>query len=100
MICLFWDYLCRFACIISKLLWLSDLILLFWGLGRLGSGRLSTNGENKMIECIETAQCIIEYLKELFGENDYSSAHFYRKREEGGSGRPPPTVHLRTDDVT
>ena len=26
---------------------------------------------------------------------------FYRIREEGGSGRPPPpTVHLRTDDVT
>ena len=25
--------------------------------------------------------------------------HFYRIREEGGSGRPP-TVHLRTDDVT
>ena len=29
-----------------------------------------------------------------------SSTHFYRIGEEGGSGRPPPTVHLRTDDVT
>ena len=32
------------------------------------------------------------------------STHFYRIREEGGSGQPspppPPTVHLRTDDVT
>ena len=31
------------------------------------------------------------------------NTHFYRIREEGGSGRPPPpppTVHLRTDDVT
>ena len=27
------------------------------------------------------------------------STHFYRIREEGGSGRAP-TVHLRTDDVT
>ena len=29
--------------------------------------------------------------------NNYK--HFYRIREEDGSGRPP-TVHLRTDDVT
>ena len=30
------------------------------------------------------------------------STHFYGIREENGSGRPPPppTVHLRTDDVT
>ena len=28
------------------------------------------------------------------------STHFYRIREGGGSGRPPPNVHLRTDDVT
>ena len=30
--------------------------------------------------------------------------HFYRIREEGGSGHSPPpppsTIHLRTDDVT
>ena len=26
--------------------------------------------------------------------------HFYRIREEGGSGCPPPTVHLKTNDVT
>ena len=31
--------------------------------------------------------------------NDNHITHFYRIREEGGSGRPP-TVHLRTDDVT
>ena len=31
------------------------------------------------------------------GNHKYT--HFYRIREEGGSGRPP-TVHLRTDDIT
>ena len=29
----------------------------------------------------------------------YEYTHFYRIREESGSGRPL-TVHLRTDDVT
>ena len=28
------------------------------------------------------------------------STHFNRIREEGGSGPPPPTVNLRTDNVT
>ena len=30
---------------------------------------------------------------------DFEITHFYRIREEGGLGRPP-TVHLRTDDLT
>ena len=33
-------------------------------------------------------------------KNIGDSTHFYRIREEGDSGRPPPKVHLRTDDVT
>ena len=35
---------------------------------------------------------IIVYSKE--------TKHFYRIGEDGGSGQPPLTVHLRTDDVT
>ena len=34
---------------------------------------------------------------QLFQAN--ANTHFYRIREEGGSGQRP-TVHLRTDDVT
>ena len=34
-----------------------------------------------------------------FSFSNRSYLHTYRIREESGSGCPPPTVHLRTDDV-
>ena len=37
-------------------------------------------------------------VRQWYFEN--RNTHFYRIREEGRSGRPPPTIHLRTDDVT
>ena len=35
-------------------------------------------------------------MESLTDEN----THFYRIREEGGSGCPPPIVHLKPDEVT
>ena len=40
-----------------------------------------------------------KWLHNKTGHNFKTNTHFYRIREEGGSGRPP-TVHLRTNDVT
>ena len=44
----------------------------------------------------------VVFCKYQFLALAFQITHFYRIREEGGSGRPPPPppVHLRTDDVT
>ena len=57
--------------------------------------------ENETSPFRSKLQKLRELDSRLFSMQLKVSTHFYRMREEGGSGRaPPPTVHLRTDDVT
>ena len=52
-------------------------------------------------QCLVFPLCCCAYSVLILWEKMPVNTHFHRIREGGCSGRPPPpTVHLRTDDVT